>query len=1058
MSLFSKPDGFSGFGGLNVNAPNSSASDNTFTAANTMQSNSNTVANNNDTNRLNTNTAPTTVTRSSNETSSKSNPESLGKSINSSNRLLKDLLEAASNLPKSNNSDLGSINLTLNELQKKTQQLRKNPNVSGHAANYTKAHYLLASSGVSAEDIENELNSIDIPPTKHQHADSNYQQQNSHTQQQAQRHNHSHFTDVSKTTNASMELDDSLIRDSNISTSGIQALPNQTKFANLQNYSQCHQQYQQGNLDNYLSAKKDENILSAIEQSLVSAFKDFDQFINQNISIDWKARRDELRKTFGVTTKSVNTTETKRSKTSNSKDLVSWNKSLPGNYNILTPLKTTVLTSSSLRQLSREKFEDHAKIIYQLNEARLASKFFPICLSFEELNKSNMYLKSKQISDSWKILSFLTNEPYSKINQEQKFFDLYQNNNFAENYNEKHKSLHKSIIENSKKYLENQFFNYMDEIYTKDDKKSDEFTPPNNINKVSYFINKIIVKNNNDEFIDRTLNVNGVPIWALIFYLLRSGLYIEALELVNTNRDSFSKFDKNFPIYLTKYIENKGWGLPSDLQVKLTNEFNQQFQFISDDSTDFDPYKYSVYKAIGKCDLSKKSLPASINLSIEDWLWFHLSIINEFDIESSSSIIFENYSLENLQKQIISLGPKKFNSSSNNPLYLKILILVGLYELSIQYTYEYINECDAVHLAIGLSYYGLLKVSSFNNKDELMIVNSNDEYEINYSRLLGSYTRSFKISDPKVASQYLILISMSKGGKSKEENSKCHEALRELILVSREFNLLLGELNPTNGEKVPGILEKQRSLIKLDDLSQFHHQIIEVSSIRCEEEGRIFDALLLYQLCQEFDTVVSLINKLLSEILATTEIDKPLITNGNYANVNGDLKSTDTIDNNIILLSQHIMKMFNNNNIILDKISTVQKQTNDLLLPVISIRDMFFQKNWHQTLLEIKNLGLIPINETDELFEIRKSVELLSRNLDDNLIRVIPSLLIMVMTSASQLNYSILTKRYQTSNNERDELARLKKIAKNCMIYAGMVQYKMPRETYSLLINLESLI
>ena len=26
------------------------------------------------------------------------------------------------------------------------------------------------------------------------------------------------------------------------------------------------------------------------------------------------------------------------------------------------------------------------------------------------------------------------------------------------------------------------------------------------------------------------------------------------------------------------------------------------------------------------------------------------------------------------------------------------------------------------------------------------------------------------------------------------------------------------------------------------------------------------------------------------------------------------------------------------------------------------------------------------------------------------------------------------------------------------MIYAGMVQYKMPRETYSLLINLESLI
>lgn len=895
-----------------------------------------------------------------------------------SSRLLQDLLESANNLPKPNNSDLGSIHLTLNGLKKKSNQLRKRNDNEGQ--NFTKAHYLLASSGVSAEEIENELNSIEVP---------------------------------------------------------VKPLESQTVSNAVNN-----------NIDSYLNDKKDENILAAIEQSLVSASKDFNQFINENVSIDWKVRRDELRKSFGIGGPQKNTSH----KVSKPTKSVTWNKSIPGNYNVLAPLSTHKSTSF-LKNLTREKFENNAQIVYQLNEARLNNSFFPIALSFEELNRSYSDLKSKQISEAWKILIELTNEKTNKINQEQKFFETYQTTDHTNSM-----KFRKQVIQRSKNYLEQQFYNYMDEIYTKDDKKK-QFSTSINIDKVSYFIDKIIMKNNTG-FVDQTLNVNGVPIWALIFYLLRSGLYKDALELASQNKDLFNKFDKNFPVYIKKFVENDCINLPMELNERLNAEFNQQFAFINDDlKGNFDPFKYSVYKLIGKCDLSKKKLPDEINLSIEDWLWFHLSIINEFNFDlNSSSLIFENYSLENLQKKVIQLGPKKFNSSSNNPLYLKTLIMVGLYELAVEYAFDLINECDAVHLAIGLCYYGLLKVSSLNNKDELIFINSSNEYEINFSRLLGSYTRFFKISDPMVACQYLILIAMSKGGDSKEEISKCHEALRELILISREFNMLLGELNQNNGNKIPGILEKQRSLINLSNLEQFQKQIIETSAIRCEEEGRIFDALLLYQLCQDFDTVVSLINKLLGETLSTTELDKPLINYGNYENINGEIQSENTIDNNIILLSQHIMKLFYNNSFILDRISPSKKETCDLLLPIIHIRDLFMNKNWNDVIIEINKLGLLPVNQSNGLIEIRKMAEFVHNTLDDHLIKVIPSLLIMVMTSVSQLNYSILTKRYQTSSNEREELSNLKTIAKNCMIYAGMVQYKMPRETYSLLISLESLL
>lgn len=895
----------------------------------------------------------------------------------SSTKILKDLLDSANNLPKLENANLGSIHMPLSELQSKLQQLRKKEN---RGENYAQAHYLLAGSGINAADIESELKHL---------SQSGAEAARTHALGQ------------------------------------VPATPISTGRPE--------------SIESYLIAKKEENILNAIEQSLASASKDFDQFIDQNVAIDWKVRKEHLKKSLGIPVKSKITNEELAKS-------FAWNKSLPGNYRILTPLATKN-PSSSTRQLSRDKFESHAKVVYNLNEARLQDKAFPLCLCFEELNKSNAELKSKQIGEVWRILADLCNERFVKVNQEQVFYHEYSGAKIGT-------KLKKRIVLASRSYLEGQFFAYLDEIYTKDDNKPEAYLPSNNLNKVLFFIYKVITRNNNEEYLKRTLNVNGVPIWALLFYLMRSGLYAEAIELTTVNRDAFDKFDSNFPAYLNAFVKSDGFGLPSQLQSRISSDFNQTFQFLNEDSTNLDPYKYAVYKIVGKCDLAKKSLPNAINLSIEDWLWYHLLLINEFNPEASSSLIYENYTFENLQKKVLSLGPNKFNASSNNPLYVKSLIMLGLYENAVQYVYEFINECDAVHLATGLCYYGLLRVSS-TNTDDLVSITSEDVYEINFSRLLGSYTRTFKISDPKVAAQYLILICLSKGGQSKQEDAKCHEALRELILLSREFGLLLGELNPENGDSSSGILKTQRALINLPDLQSFYHQIIEVSASRCEEEGRIFDALRLYQLCQEYNTVVSLLNKFLSETISMNELDKPLLTGAEYKISTGALKPEETVDNNIILLSKSIMATFNNNSYIIEKVSSKQREINGYLLPIVDIRQKFIEKDWQGTLSAVKELGLIPIVSTDDFVDIRNSAESLA-NYDVCLLRVIPSLLIIVMTCIAQINYSILTKRYGAADRERLEVRNLKLIAKNCMVYAGMIQYKMPRETYSLLINLEA--
>ncbi|OWB70290.1 hypothetical protein B5S30_g5797 [[Candida] boidinii] len=115
--------------------------------------------------------------------------------------------------------------------------------------------------------------------------------------------------------------------------------------------------------------------------------------------------------------------------------------------------------------------------------------------------------------------------------------------------------------------------------------------------------------------------INGTAIWPIIFYLLRCGYLQEAIKFVESNDDYFTKLERFFPIYLKSYASSADNKLPNELQGRLNNEFNQYFKHIN---KDIDPFKYSVYKIIGHCDLARKNLPTSITLNVEDWLWIYI--------------------------------------------------------------------------------------------------------------------------------------------------------------------------------------------------------------------------------------------------------------------------------------------------------------------------------------------------------------------------------------------------------------------------------------------------
>jgi nuclear pore complex protein Nup93 len=174
--------------------------------------------------------------------------------------------------------------------------------------------------------------------------------------------------------------------------------------------------------------------------------------------------------------------------------------------------------------------------------------------------------------------------------------------------------------------------------------------------------------------------------------------------------------------------------LSRDRREKFVAHWTQHYR----NPQQVDPFKYAIHKLIGRFDL-RKSLPV-VTDAMEDWTWMHLSLIRETANGSSyQDATTQKYTLSDLAKTIVRSGEAHFDPQGTRPLvYFQQLCITGQFELvslgsfvltvtfnsqwwsqAIQFLYEKGRmEIDAVHLAIGLVYYGLLRVPSKEQQSE----------------------------------------------------------------------------------------------------------------------------------------------------------------------------------------------------------------------------------------------------------------------------------------------------------------------------------------------------
>lgn len=142
--------------------------------------------------------------------------------------------------------------------------------------------------------------------------------------------------------------------------------------------------------------------------------------------------------------------------------------------------------------------------------------------------------------------------------------------------------------------------------------------------------------------------------------------------------------------------------------------------------------------------------------------------------------------------------------------------------------------------------------------------------QINFAYLITQYTREFRTGYVEAAIDYFTLICLNAdlpGALGKSQASVCHEALREFILETRDFAKLLGDVR-ADGTRIKGAIEQRLPLIKLVDQEEFLKTITVQAAAVADDKGLTADAVLLYHLAEDYDKVIEIINRALSDAVA----------------------------------------------------------------------------------------------------------------------------------------------------------------------------------------------
>jgi nuclear pore complex protein Nup93 len=522
--------------------------------------------------------------------------------------------------------------------------------------------------------------------------------------------------------------------------------------------------------------------------------------------------------------------------------------------------------------------------VKKLNEARLRENTFSVLHAFSDVEKAAGTEYSEHFINAYGALVSITGEK-TEAEASNPGSNQPKERSFAKDYLQDSDDsvpsirMRKRILDGSRKYLESRFLEQVDDVLKRNPAEALVGGVPSLVNKIRGFVRaKAAFKElgADVELFQRIGDAGEEYPWIIVFFLLRGGLLAEAADYVREKKNFFQNADRNFQAAITQYATDPDRRLSPDSQQKISHTHAQRTRL----KTPEDPYRLACYKIVGRCEMSKRNLEP-LKETMDDWVWLQFNLAREGN--RAEQIAGEVFGLEELRATIKDIGQRHFmndeaEAAGGYGVYFYLATLAGMFEPAINYLYTH-NYVTAVHFAVALDYYGLLRVSDWTTAGgEILTFTTSQQPQLNFGRVVGHYTSDFRAARADAAADYLVLICMNAdlpGEEGKRQAELCHEALRELVLETREFSTLLGDVK-SNGQTTPGLIQERVPLLKLQGENGLLNIITREAAKMADDNGRTNDAILLCHLAGEYDSVVSILNRALAEALSVEIGQEPL--------------------------------------------------------------------------------------------------------------------------------------------------------------------------------------